>query len=119
MNGGFKMRQKRGRITITEHAKQRLRERAPQIKKNDYTSFVNAARYRGYTRDYLRSHYPEIEKYVYRRYGLNNSTEIRVYKGYVFIFCGNSHKARTLRTVVNLPADMFVLIENMDGRDYA
>lgn len=112
------MIQKRGRITITEHAKQRLRERAPQINKNNYSSFVNAARYRGYTRDYLKGRYPDVEKYINERYSANNSTEIRVYKGYVFVFCGNSHKARTLRTVVNLPESMFVLLENTDGRDY-
>ena len=97
------MIQKRGKITITAHARQRLQERAPQINSRDYLAFVGAARYCGYTRDYLRRNHPEIEQYVYSRYGMNNSTEIRVYKGYVFIFCGNSHKARTLRTVVSLP----------------
>lgn len=92
-----------GKIEITAHAKQRLRERMPNIHPNDYAQIVRAARYKGETKSSLWKINPKFAKYICQRFYGNNSTEIRVYKNYVFVFCGNKGHSRTLKTVVDIP----------------
>lgn len=94
---------KRKKIEITAHAKQRLSERMPEIQPRDYNRVVQLARYNGKTKHELYLENPAFAKAVFQRFRQNNSTEVRVYKDCVFIFCGNKGHSRTLRTVVNIP----------------
>ena len=94
--------QKRSKISITEHAKQRLSERVPELRSSDYYGFVSTARYSGATLHDLRYNNPEIASYIAKHFNANNSTQLRHYRNCVFVFSGNSHKAHTLVTVVNL-----------------
>lgn len=93
------------KIEITTHAKQRLKERMPTIHPKNYYGIVRAARYQGLTECFLRANHPQLAQYIFSRFHGNQSqsTEIRVYKNYVFIFCGNHGHSRTLRTVVDIP----------------
>lgn len=91
------------KIEITAHAKQRLSERMSEIQLKDYNKVVQAARYNGKTKQELLKENPAFAKAVFQRFHQNNSTEIRVYKDHVFIFCGNKGHSRTLRTVVDIP----------------
>lgn len=93
---------KYGKIKITTHARQRLKERMPEINPSNYNQVVQAARYKGLTRSDLEKNYPRLAKYIKQRFRYNNSTEIRVYKNCVFIFCGDNHHSRSLRTVVDI-----------------
>lgn len=93
----------RKRIEITAHAKQRLAERMPEIQRHDYERVVQSARYNGKTQHDLFKENPKFAQAVFKRFGKNHSTEIRVYKDHVFIFCGNKGHSRTLRTVVDIP----------------
>ena len=93
----------RKKIEITTHAKQRLSERMPNIQPRDYERVVQSARYCGKTQNDLLKESPKFAKEVFKRFGKNKSTEIRVYKDCVFIFCGNKGHSRTLRTVINIP----------------
>ena len=91
------------KIEITAHAKQRLLERMPEIQPRDYERVAQSARYKGKTKYDLLKENPKFAQEVFRRFHKNNSTEVRVYKNRVFIFCGNKGHSRTLRTVVNIP----------------
>ena len=97
------------KIEITAHARQRLSERMPEIQSRDYERVVQSARYRGKTKYDLQKENPEFAQAVFRRFSKNNSTEIRVYRDHVFIFCGNKGHSRTLRTVVNIPQYILAL----------
>lgn len=91
------------KIDITMHARQRLSERMPEIQPKDYDKVAQIARYKGKTEHDLYRENPVFAKAVFQRFRQNNSTEVRVYKDRVFIFCGNKGHSRTLRTVVNIP----------------
>ena len=91
------------KIEITAHAKQRLLERMPEIQPADFNRIAKEARYNGKTYQALLKENPKFAKAVFKRFYANNSTEVRVYKNCVFIFCGNKGHSRTLRTVVNIP----------------
>ena len=93
----------RKNIEITAHAKQRLAERMPEIQPKDYGRVAKAARYDGLTKYELLKENPKFAREVFQRFHQNNSTEVRVYKDHVFIFCGNKGHSRTLRTVVDIP----------------
>ena len=93
----------RKNIEITAHAKQRLAERMPEIQPKDYGRVAQAARYNGLTKYELLKENPKFAHEVFRRFHQNNSTEVRVYKDHVFIFCGNKGHSRTLKTVVDIP----------------
>lgn len=97
------------KIEITAHAKQRLAERMPEIQPRDYERMVQAARYKGLTRYELFKENPKFAQEVFKRFRKNNSTEVRVYKDHVFIFCGNKGHSRTLRTVVDIPQYILAL----------
>lgn len=97
------------KIEITAHAKQRLSERMPDIQPRDYERTAQSARYNGKTRYDLFKENPKFAQAVFKRFGKNNSTEIRVYKDHVFIFCGNKGHSRTLRTVVDIPQYILAL----------
>lgn len=92
----------RKKIEITAHAKQRLVERMPELKPNNYNAVVSAARYKGETQNSLRKNNPRLAEYISKRFYNDNSTEIRLYKNCVFVFCGNRGHSRTLKTVVNI-----------------
>jgi hypothetical protein len=91
------------KINITVHARQRLSERMPEIAPRDYEKVVQMARYKGKTKHELYKENPQFATAVFQRFKQNNSTEVRVYKDHVFIFCGNKGHSRTLKTVVNIP----------------
>ena len=97
------------KIEITAHAKQRLLERMPEINPKDYDRVVQSARYKGKTRHDLFKENPKFAHEVFKRFHKNNSTEVRVYKDRVFVFCGNKGHSRTLRTVVNIPQYILAL----------
>ncbi len=88
----------RGHITISAHARMRLQERVRDVPVNNYPCFVSAARYNGKTPAMLSR---EEQKGI-QKIRNNNSTQLRLYRGYVFIFGGKDHKARTLITVYKL-----------------
>ena len=92
----------RRKISITQHAKQRLAERVPEIRACDYNSFVSSARYNGKSIAELKDSNPRMADYISSNFGWDNSTKIKFYRNCAFVFSGNSHKARTLVTVVNL-----------------
>ena len=97
------------KIEITAHARQRLSERMPDIQPRDYERMVQSARYKGKTKYDLLKDNPKFAQEVFKRFRKNNSTEVRVYKDHVFIFCGNKGHSRTLRTVVNIPQYILAL----------
>ena len=99
----------RKKIEITNHARQRLSERMPEIQPRDYEKVVQSARYNGKTKHDLLKENPRFAQEVFKRFHKNNSTEVRVYKDHVFIFCGNKGHSRTLRTVVNIPQYILAL----------
>lgn len=90
------------KIQITKHAKQRLAERAPDVYSKNYNSFVHSARYKGKSIQEIRRVDPNTARYIERMFRYGNSTKIKLYKDYVFVFSGNHGKAHTLVTVVNL-----------------
>lgn len=99
----------RKKIEITTHAKQRLSERMPEIQPRDYDRVVQSARYNGKTKHELYLENPKFAKAVFQRFRQNNSTEVRIYKDHVFIFCGNKGHSRTLRTIVDIPQYILAL----------
>ena len=115
----FKMKHSEKRqILVTPHAKCRLAERAPHINPKDYTKFAQSARYKGLNVTDIRLD-DKIRKYILSHYRKNNSESLIAYRGYIFIFCGNSRHNRTLKTVVELPERLMKegkLIENVCNR---
>ena len=97
------------KIEITGHARQRLLERMPEIQPADYNRLAKEARYNGKTHSILLKENPAFAKEVFKRFHANNSTQIRIYKDHVFIFCGNKGHSRTLRTVVDIPQYILAL----------
>lgn len=93
---------KKGKISITSHARQRLSERLPEINSSNYNSFVSAARYNGKSVGQLMWINPQVADYIKSHFKDNNSTKLKFYRDCLFVFSGDSHKARTLVTVVNL-----------------
>lgn len=94
--------QKRSKIHISKHAKRRLSERVKDVRSCDYNGFVNNARYNGMTLFDLSIKKPKIASYIRQNFTTGKSSQIRFYKGCVFLFGGNNGKAHTLVTVVNL-----------------
>ena len=90
------------RVKLTAHAKQRLEERAPHIHKKDYDTFVQGARYKGLNITDSRLD-DKIRKYVWSHFSKKVGESLIVYRGYVFVFYGDGHHNRTLKTVVKLP----------------
>jgi hypothetical protein len=88
---------KKTSITITRHAQQRIIERAPHIPQKQHLDFSYNARYKGIPDNHFCG---EFKNWLACAYRQNNSTQIRVYKNYVFVFSGNNHKSRTLVTVI-------------------
>lgn len=90
------------KINITHHARKRLSERVPEIHPREQNAVVSAARYNGKSIAELKQEEPQIANYILHHFKRNKSTKIKFYRGCVFVFRGNGHKARTLITVVNL-----------------
>lgn len=106
------------KVKLTSHAKQRMEERLPHIQKRDYEKFVQGARYKGLSVDDPKLD-DKIRRFVSSHYRTNNSGQMIVYRGYIFIFCGDGHHARTLRTVNKLPEWVMKegkLVENICNR---
>ena len=97
------MYQNRTQIIITDHARQRLTERCPHIPVKNQKAFVSSARYNGYDEEYLKRNYPRFSIYIQSKFSCKHKeTIVRVYKGYVFIFCGGSNHGKCLKTVISL-----------------
>lgn len=105
------------KILISNHAKRRLSERIPGLGKNDYRQYVRAARYQGETIAQIARNNPELAEKLSTRFPFNNSEQLRLYKGNLFIFAGGGGKARTLVTVINLPKN-FMEEKQMDKFNY-
>lgn len=97
------------KVDLTFHAKQRMAERMPDIQQKDYEKIAQSARYKGKTKYDLLKENPKFANAIFQRFKANNSTEVRVYKDHVFIFCGNKGHSRTLRTVVDIPQYILAL----------
>jgi hypothetical protein len=103
-----------GKIIITEHAMDRLIQRVQNYDKyRSWKELVKRARYEGDTIFTM----PEcaykycVEHNILRR--LDNSSQVRYYDGFFFIFRGQKGHARTLVTVIN-PRDAEKGIEDND-----
>jgi hypothetical protein len=97
------------KIEITEHARQRLMERMPEVHSSQYTQVVQYARYKGKTEDQLKKENPAFAKALMKRFYKDNSTVIRVYRNHVFVFFGSSGHSRKLKTVVDIPKHILSL----------
>lgn len=96
-------------IKITEHAKLRIGERAPHIPRSEYKQWVYNARYKGIPFDAMP---PELQRWV--RTSLHLGPKMigaRVYQNYLFLFRGNSGKAKTLVTMYPIPEAMIPYAE--------
>lgn len=106
--------QNTGKIIITEHAMDRLIQRVQNCDKyRSWKDLVKRARYRGdtiFTMPQWAYKYC-IEHNILRR--LDNSSQVRYYDGFFFIFRGQKGHARTLVTVIN-PKDVEEGIEYND-----
>ena len=99
----------RKKISITKHAELRMMERMPDVRKKQYQQIVNTARYRGEATARLMAKYPEIMQFVKSR-KMSNSTVIRLYNDFVFVFKGCENNSRTLITLYPLPEDLVTKI---------
>lgn len=97
------------KIEITEHARQRLMERMPEVDSSQYAQVVQCARYKGKTASQLKKENPQFAKALMKRFYKDNSTEIRVYRNHVFIFFGSHGHSRRLKTVVDIPKHILSL----------
>ena len=97
------------KIEITEHARQRLIERMPEVREDQHAKLVKNARYYGKTACIIAKESPEFAEALFKRFRADNSTQIRVYQNCVFIFFGTNHHARKLKTVVNIPKHILAL----------
>ena len=97
------MMNQRGKIHITDHARQRLQERVPDIARGNVQQFVSAARYKGI--DLARSEEVPHRRLFYalchRAVNRNrHHTRYMLYHGMVFVFQGSCNNRRTLVTVL-------------------
>lgn len=91
-------------IEISNHARQRLEERAPWINKNDYKGVVKAARYKGLGEFQIHKQYPEFAAWFSKHYLKEISTnEVKLYKNLVFVFVNRKGRSRLLKTVMDIP----------------
>lgn len=107
----------RNRIKITTHAKQRLRERLPEVHPNNYQTLVSAARYRGTPVEYLIYFDPMLLDYVENHFDDDNITHLRYYHGCIFVFRGPKRKGRVLVTVVNIAKNIEEEIEAINSKN--
>ena len=101
-------------ISITSHAKSRLRERLPSVHPKNYVRIVHAARYTGLTLSELNLHSPAIANYVRKSFCSDKTCQLRYYSNCIFVFRGNRGHARTLVTVVDLPNNIGVDVLHMN-----
>ena len=92
-------------LKITKHAEYRIAERVDLSfsTKSELLQFVFNARYKGLSLQNLKladiNNNEELFNYLNKYFqGHRGSEIIRLYKGYVFVFCGS--KGRILKTVV-------------------
>lgn len=94
------MKNRKTSIKITKHADYRLKQRVGIKDENTWQQFVKNARYKGDTINTMsEKHYEYCKKHGLIA-KLNNSTQIRYYKGFFFVFKGNNGHMRTLVTVI-------------------
>lgn len=92
---------------VTIHAAQRVKEREGTRISSDIKALSERARQKGYVKtDYEGEFRRFLDRNFHTRF---KSEKIKVYKGLVWIFCGN--KSRTLKTVINIPEHMISLSE--------
>lgn len=97
-------------IKITPHSQQRAMERLNVTRKEELKKLASSARNKGINLNSIRRDTCEKlgltwEEYCYLKGRFNpenNSTDIILHKGNVFVFCGKGQK--TLKTVLNLNA---------------
>ena len=92
-----------GKIQITQHAEMRLRQRVKSFAGyRSWEDLVKVARYNGRNQNTMTDNeYNWLSKNTKH---LNNSTQVRIFKGFAYIFKGNKGHARTLITVLVIPA---------------
>ena len=89
------------RIKITNHAKQRLKERVATYKGyRSWEHLVRTARYSGKSEKTMNE--AEYEWCATHLLSLYSSSKVRLWNGFVFLFMGNKGHARTLVTVIPL-----------------
>lgn len=94
-------------LKITKHAEDRIAERVTRIfsTKNELQQFIFNARYKGLSLQSLKlsdvNNNEKLFNYLIKYFhGHRGSETIRLYKDYVFVFCGA--KGRILKTVVKI-----------------
>ena len=90
------------KVEITAHARQRLRERFPNVPESVFQTFVSSARYSGTDIREIEKRDPKRAEWVKTRFRYNKTTRIILYKNGIFVFSGNHGHVRTLVTVVNI-----------------
>lgn len=90
-------------MTITEHAKQRMKERCGFSKKTA-ERMAKKAFYDGITHAQTKGKLNKWITYLYFQHEKANN--IRIYGGFCYVFCGE-----TLVTVIPVPANLKHLIE--------
>lgn len=94
------MKNRKTSIKITQHADYRLKQRVGIKDENTWQQFVKNARYKGDTINTMSEEHYQYCKSHGLIAKLNNSTQIRYYKGFFFVFKGNNGHMRTLVTVI-------------------
>ena len=92
----------RKRIIISDHARDRIKERMPNASRHDYIQIAQAARYKGETYNKLKDTNPSLSEFVYRK-TKNGNRHVVVYKNYAFVFCGKENHFNRLVTVFPIP----------------
>ena len=92
---------RRSAIVITDHAMMRLKERVHTHEGfKSWKKLAAEARYAGKTPYEMDPEEKDwVDKKISRRF---NRTQIRVYRGFAWIFMGNNGHARTLVTVIKM-----------------
>lgn len=90
---------KRENIKITNHARLRLRERVKTHNFRNWEQLVKKARYEG--KSFYNMSDEDYDWCQTHIKNLTNSSYVSIYNGFVYIFGGNNHHARTLITVLN------------------
>ena len=95
------MNKTRRRVILTEHAKQRLKERVGSYRGyRDWQELAQCVRYSGKAEHEFSD---EESLWVKQRIrGLYKSSQIRMLNGFAFLFSGNKGHARTLVTVIKI-----------------
>lgn len=92
----------RKRIEITQHAKQRFKERFPDLCIKNLQTIASKARYEGFQDQEFEGEFRRFLESVTHK---DVSTQIRISNGKIFVFKGNSGHCRTLLTLYPVPPE--------------